>query len=76
MVLKNMIDEHRLLFYNNELCGKFLEDSKTKNKDHSHYFSIADEEFEKLMREMQKQTFFTLIMEDSPLKYEGILDKR
>jgi hypothetical protein len=76
LILKNMVDEHRLLFYNNELCGNFLENAGEKNKKHSNYFSIADEEFVKFGKEKQDQTFFTLIMEDSPVKYEGILDKR
>ena len=71
-----MIEEHRLLFYNNELCGNFLENSTTRNKEQSNYFSIADKEFKKMDLEKSSQTFFTLIMEDSPMKYEGILDKR
>ena len=76
LILKNMIDEHRLLFYNNELCGQFLEQSTTKEKEHSNYFSISDNEFVNMRNEDSQQTFFTLIMEDSPMKYEGILDKR
>lgn len=76
LILKNMVDEHRLLFYNNELCGNFLENSTTKNKELSNYFSIADEEFVKLRNEKESQTFFTLVMEDEPEKYKGILDKR
>ena len=71
-----MIEEHRLLFYNNELCGNFLENSTTRNKEHSNYFSIADEEFKKMALEKSNQTFFNIIMEDSPMKYKGILDKR
>ena len=76
LILKNMVDEHRLLFYNNELCGKFLENSAAKDKEHSNYFSIADEDFRSMREAAPDQTFFTLIMEDSPMKYEGILDKR
>lgn len=76
LILKNMIDEHRLLFYNNELCGHFLEKSTSKNKEHSNYFSIADEEFQKLRGTQTSRTFFTLIMEDEPVEYKGILDKR
>ena len=75
-----MIDEHRLLFYNNNLCGQFLESSIQDQKKIDNFFSVNDPDFERLtdtkMSSETKQTFFTLLLEDSPPGLEGILDKR
>lgn len=69
VILKKMSEEHRLLFYNNNLCGKLL----NRNENN---FSISDKDFDNCRANSSEQTFFTLLLEDCPQDFEGIFDKR